>query len=398
MGLWSSKDESSGLQSQPADQSDRALGSSIDESSDHQSQPADQSDPALGSSIDESSDRQSQPADQREPALRSSKDESIDHQSQPADQRDPALRSSKDESSDRQSQPADQREPALSDGAAMEAASEEESKDKYLPPDMADVDSDHYYSTNAPHPDLVRACEDDDVEQIRQTVNIGTPTEPVIRPDLLKQVPEPYFYVWDDSRIPMTIMALLMLAACYYGSIHCVQFLLWCDPSLLHGKVMFNVYKPRQNCSPASLLQVCAAHGHKALCELLMRKGIAVNVQDRWGGTPFHLAASGGHVSVLECLLNAGHPFEAKDSEGDTPLHDAAYYGHVSVVECLLTSGHSLEPKNNRRRTPLHWAASRGHVSVAEYLLNSGHSLEPKTDRKMLWCTQESTIWGLLGG
>ncbi|XP_065195628.1 uncharacterized protein LOC135827034 [Sycon ciliatum] len=158
------------------------------------------------------------------------------------------LGSSKNESSGRQSQPADQRDPALSDGAAMEAASEEERKDKYLPPNLANVDSDHYYSTNAPHPDLVRACEDDDVEQIRQTVNIGTPTEPVIRPDLLEQVPEPYFSVpFFVRRIPMTIMALLMLAACYYGSIHCVQFLLWCDPSLLHDKVMVNLYNvPRQ--------------------------------------------------------------------------------------------------------------------------------------------------------
>ena len=89
---------------------------------------------------------------------------------------------------------------------AMEAASEEESGDKYRPPNWANVDSDHYYSTNAPHPDLVRACEDDDMEQIRQTVNIGTPTEPVIRPDLLEQVPEPYFHVPYGERIPMTIM------------------------------------------------------------------------------------------------------------------------------------------------------------------------------------------------
>ncbi|XP_065198429.1 uncharacterized protein LOC135829967 [Sycon ciliatum] len=189
--------------------------------------------------------------------------------------------SSKDESSSRQSQ-----QPA--GGTAMEAGSEEESEDKYQPPDLAEY-GDHYYSTDAPHPDLVRACEDDDVEQVRQTVNIGTPTEPVTRPDLLEQVPESFFGDNDDDedddedcRIPMTIMALLILAACYYGSIHCVQFLLWCNPSLLHGKVMFNVYnEPRQDCEPASLLHVCAFRGHKALCELLIKKGVDVNVQDK---------------------------------------------------------------------------------------------------------------------
>ena len=89
---------------------------------------------------------------------------------------------------------------------AMETASEEESKDKYQPPKLAEY-SDHYYSTNAPHPDLVRGCEDDDVEQVRQTVNIGTPTEPVTRPDLLEQVPESYLSVrYGHKRIPMTIM------------------------------------------------------------------------------------------------------------------------------------------------------------------------------------------------
>ncbi|XP_065198356.1 ankyrin repeat domain-containing protein 42-like isoform X2 [Sycon ciliatum] len=215
--------------------------------------------------------------------------------------------SSKDESSGCQSQ-----QPA--GGTAMEAASEEESKDKYQPPKLAEH-SDHYYSTNAPHPDLVRACEDDDVEQVRQTVNIGTPTEPVTRPDLLEQVPESYFIVWYRHRIPMTIMALLVLAACYYGSIHCVQFLLWCDPSLLHGKVMFNAFKePRHDCKPVSLLHVCASRGHKALCELLIKNGVDVNVQDQDGWTPLHYAASGGHVSVLEYLLNAGHPLEANTS------------------------------------------------------------------------------------
>ena len=112
----------------------------------------------------------------------------------------------------------------------MEAASEEESKDKYRPPSRANRDSDHYYSTNVPHSDLVRACEDDDVEQIRQTVNIGTPTEPVIRPDLLEQVPEPYFRVWIGSvRIPMTIMVsqkylLPPLSECCFASVAPKQF------------------------------------------------------------------------------------------------------------------------------------------------------------------------------
>ncbi|XP_065197618.1 serine/threonine-protein phosphatase 6 regulatory ankyrin repeat subunit B-like [Sycon ciliatum] len=283
--------------------------------------------------------------------------------------------SSKDESSGHQSE-----QPA--GGTAIEAASEEESKDKYEPPKL-DEYGDHYYSTNAPHPDLVRACEDDDVEKVRQTVDIGTPTEPVTRPDLLEQVPESYFsYRYDEySRIPMTIMALLMLAACYYGSIHCVQFLLWCNPSLLHGKVMFIVYtEPRQKSEPVSLLHVCAFRGHKALCELLVKHGVDVNVQDEDGRTPLHYAAKEGHVSVLEYLLNAGHPLEAKSSNGWTPLLHAAWNGHVSVAEHLLNSGHSLDSKDNAGSTPLHFAAENGHVSVVKYLLTSGHSLEPKNN------------------
>ena len=57
--------------------------------------------------------------------------------------------------------------------------------------------------------------------------------------------------------------ALLILAACYYGSIHCVQFLLWCNPSLLHGEVMFNVYNvPRQVSTGQSARRetVCSDH------------------------------------------------------------------------------------------------------------------------------------------
>ncbi|XP_065197625.1 ankyrin repeat, PH and SEC7 domain containing protein secG-like [Sycon ciliatum] len=295
--------------------------------------------------------------------------------------------SSKDESSGRQSQqPAGgtafettSEEETFETTSEEETASEEESEDEYRPPKMAKYSA-HYYSTNAPHPDLVRACEDDNVEQVRQTVNIGTPTEPVTRPDLLEQVPKSYFYDPFEG-IPMTIMALLILAACYYGSIHCVQFLLWCNPSLLHGKVMFNVYnEPRQDCEPVSLLHVCAFRGHKALCELLIKKGVDVNVQDKYGRTPFHMAAMKGHVSILEYLLSAGHPLEAKDSTGSTPFHFAAYGGHVSVLEHLLNAGHPLEAKNPDDETPLHYAACSGHISVVEYLLTSGHSLEPKNN------------------
>ena len=54
-----------------------------------------------------------------------------------------------------------------------------------------------------------------------------------------------------------------MLAACYYGSIYCVQFLLWCDPSLLHSKVMFHAdNEPREVSTGQSARRetVCSDH------------------------------------------------------------------------------------------------------------------------------------------
>ncbi|RYH05684.1 ankyrin repeat domain-containing protein [archaeon] len=64
--------------------------------------------------------------------------------------------------------------------------------------------------------------------------------------------------------------------------------------------------------------------GHVKCCELLLKAGAAVNVQDSSFGdlnTPAHKAASQGHTDILDLLISYGAETSITNKDGKTP-HD----------------------------------------------------------------------------
>ena len=101
-----------------------------------------------------------------------------------------------------------------------------------------------------------------------------------------------------------------------------------------------------------TMLLSAASDGNVELVKQLVKNGANVNIQNREGATPLHMAASGGQVEILpnagaivEILLKAGADVNIQDTDGDTPLHYAAYKGHTEAVEALLNAGAYIHKK-----------------------------------------------------
>ena len=68
--------------------------------------------------------------------------------------------------------------------------------------------------------------------------------------------------------------------------------------------------------------------------------GADVNVKDKVGGTPLHLAAFNGHKEIVELLIANGADVNAKsDDVGRTPLDLAIHFKHPETTALLRKHG-----------------------------------------------------------
>lgn len=118
-----------------------------------------------------------------------------------------------------------------------------------------------------------------------------------------------------------------------------------------------------------SPLTSMAFNGDVATCRTFIELGANVNLVNRVGLGPLHLAARGGHHDVCQLLLDSG----AKTDHGMvSALLEAAGEGHASVCVLLIEHGASLLALDNEGRGPLHLAAWNGHTATCLALLEHG--------------------------
>ncbi|KAF2673960.1 ankyrin [Microthyrium microscopicum] len=96
----------------------------------------------------------------------------------------------------------------------------------------------------------------------------------------------------------------------------------------------------------------------------------ALNIGDRWGQTPLHLAAISGNLLISNSLVYAGGDINAVDSFGRTPVSYAAELGHADIITDFLETERDIQLFicDRNRRTLLSYAAERGHTSIVDML------------------------------
>ena len=123
------------------------------------------------------------------------------------------------------------------------------------------------------------------------------------------------------------------------------------------------------------------------VAELLLAKGIDINIRNKDGETPLHTAVADGELKMAEFLIGKGADIDAKDNNGRNVMHtlvcnlvsySSSYrYGiggrlAYSLADLILSSGVDINARDKKGRTPLDLAVKEKREWFAAYLRERG--------------------------
>ncbi|XP_069491549.1 ankyrin repeat domain-containing protein 27 isoform X2 [Ambystoma mexicanum] len=140
-------------------------------------------------------------------------------------------------------------------------------------------------------------------------------------------------------------------------------------------------------------LHIAAQHGHPGLVSLLLKHGANVGAKNGNYAVPLHLACQAGNLQVVKCLLDCSAKENKKDINGSTPLMYACLNGQHEIAALLLEHGASPNISNNKGNTALHEAVKKKHEVLVEVLLQYGAlvHVRNKQQRTPIDCAQENS-------
>lgn len=126
------------------------------------------------------------------------------------------------------------------------------------------------------------------------------------------------------------------------------------------------------------VLQLAIVLNDEPFVELLLSRGLNVNVKGNYFGTALQAAAHFGHEKLLQRLLLAGAEVNVVAGEWQTALRAGIAGGNASVVQTLLDHGadvHLLNDStssNGESETSLQLAVKAGNFKIVQALLDRG--------------------------
>lgn len=101
---------------------------------------------------------------------------------------------------------------------------------------------------------------------------------------------------------------------------------------------------------------------------LLISGGANVNIPDKSGITPLHIAAelANAQICIRHLIQEGGAQVNATDQHGATPLHYAAYHHRWNVVEALLSYGACSTIQDNAGLSAKSYIRKRRYMATAE--------------------------------
>lgn len=129
-------------------------------------------------------------------------------------------------------------------------------------------------------------------------------------------------------------------------------------------------------------LHVASWQGNEDIVGILLTNGAKVNVEEKFGKSPLHVASS---REVVKLLIDSKIDVTKKDKKGLTALESAMSNGNRDIVKALLIDVEELSKPGEDGSTILHQAARVGFKpEVMKVLLSFGASVWDKDKKEMI--------------
>ncbi len=201
----------------------------------------------------------------------------------------------------------------------------------------------------------------------------------------------PFSFIADTYLLPRTIKERRtrphienFLKAIKKGDLKRAKMLIADNPSILNGWTKTSSWP-----SYVPLLNSLAETGKIDGVKLLLEHNVDVNLGNKVGETPLHVAAINGHTQIARLLVEHGADVSARRDycnwrsgncvPTDTPLHEAAKRGHRQIASLLIEYGADVNAKDVTGETPLYNAAEEGQAKVVRFLIEHGANVNVKT-------------------
>lgn len=196
---------------------------------------------------------------------------------------------------------------------------------------------------------LFRACEDADVETVREYLQAGGSA-----------------YAASENRASLAAHAL------DYGHVDVVAAMLDFD---------FRINDPINRFGETPLGRA-ASKNHLQLTEYLISKGADVNYRaDEQAVSAFLQACGGSHVDIVRLMLQAGGDVNDRRYKGCTPMREAARNNQVAIMDLLHQAGANIDEPDHTGTTPLIGCAKGGKLEAVRWLLDHGADINAEDQR-----------------
>lgn len=108
-----------------------------------------------------------------------------------------------------------------------------------------------------------------------------------------------------------------------------------------------------------------------------IESGKDINLSDKSGLLPIHIAAKMGDVKVLNALLARGADIHVREySLSASPIYYAAINNNQKAIRFLINNGANVNDSNRKGRTALKIACSSGKIETVRALIEAGANVD----------------------
>ncbi|MEA1920932.1 MAG: ankyrin repeat domain-containing protein [Campylobacterota bacterium] len=116
-----------------------------------------------------------------------------------------------------------------------------------------------------------------------------------------------------------------------------------------------------------AILEDIVYHGDFEAFKAVFETGVDVNIQNRYGWTPLHIAIRRNHRNMVEYLLDKGADINKVDGVGWTPLMEAIMDNMTDLCGLLVERGADKSIANQRGATAGMLVQKFGRQSMAQF-------------------------------